>query len=158
MTLPDGFPAKTSANPVEKTSIPRPISIDRVRSMDFPDSSVPRYGIADHTPTLSPSKTPHVLLEISPFAADSRLLRSISRCTNQIISHLQDCTKTGKNNAEHSAHGRKNSSRKLSHCLVYFQFHLWALQIAICASRPEEVSSNPAHTIPAPSVDLQKDP
>lgn len=31
--------------------------------------------------------------------------------------------KEEKNNAEHSVRGRKNSSRKLSHCLVYFHFH-----------------------------------
>ena len=76
---------------------------------------------------------------------DCRLLNSISQHSNQIISHLQYCTKEKKNNAEHSVHGRKNSSRKLSHCLVYFQFHSPALEIVIRASRPEEDSGKQAH-------------
>lgn len=41
----------------------------------------------------------------------------------------------------------KNSSRKLSHCLVYFQFNSRALEIAICASRPEEDSSDLTYAI-----------
>lgn len=54
---------KTFANPqrrqVSKTNI------YRLRSEDFPDSSVPRYGIAGHTLILPPSKTPDVCLELS---------------------------------------------------------------------------------------------
>ena len=75
---------------------------------------------------------------------DCRLLNSISQHSNQIISHLQYCTKEKKNNAEHSVHGRKNSSRKLSHCLVYFQFHSPALEIVIRASQRRTLASQQA--------------
>jgi hypothetical protein len=64
--------------------------------MDFPDSLVPRYGITGHTATLSPSKSPDVFLGTSPFAGESRLLGSSSQHSNQIISHLQGCTKREK--------------------------------------------------------------
>ena len=90
------FQLKIFANPPKKAGIPRPTSTDRESSVDFPDLSVPRYGRSGHTATLSPSKTPDVLLGISPSAGDSRLLGSISQRSNQIISHLQDCTKREK--------------------------------------------------------------